>query len=121
MPTSGLHVAEFADQNSGAGFLDSVWDVGESLLAQGWAIDPSAKVPAEHVIFADGMRAVLESGRVNVERRDVAEAQGETCLRSGFRIRIRKDLIQDASTVNCYAYFPKEARAMRLEGAFVIE
>ena len=100
------------------GFLDGVWDIGPSVLAYGWAVDPQTGKPATHVLFAASTGQVIASARVDVERADVAECHGPACRRSGFRARIPKAALENVPEILCYGYSRERRAAFALTGFF---
>jgi hypothetical protein len=109
--------AQMVEEHSSGGFLDGVWDVGESWLAYGWAVDRTRNRPADFVLFAEGKR-VVASGRVDVERPDVAAANGDPFLRSGFRVRLSKKILTPGNELRCYGYLLANGKALALSGRF---
>ena len=112
--------SQMIEEDSGAGFLDGVWDVGDCWLAYGWAVDRSRIRPADFVLLAQG-KQVIASGRIEVERADVASVHGNPVLRSGFRLRISKAIPRPGHELRCYGYLSDTGRALALSGSFTPE
>ena len=106
-------------EETGAGFFDGVWDVGEAWLASGWALDPSRSGPPPYVIVTDETR-IIAVGPVGVARDDVAGIYGAACLRSGFRVRLSKSACPPGSNLRCFAYIPETEQAFILSGTYSI-
>ena len=107
---------QWVHADTGAGFFDGVWDVGEAWLAYGWARDIHRKAPAEFVIVAADAK-IVASGPAGLERPDVASAYGAEFLLSGFRIRIPKPDCPPGNNLCCYAYHPPTEQVLVLSGA----
>jgi hypothetical protein len=56
---------QLVDEESGVGFFDGLWDVGDVWLAYGWAIAREQEEPPSFVIIVDGTR-IIAAGRVDV-------------------------------------------------------
>jgi len=110
--------AQLVEEDSGAGFLDGVWDVGECWLLYGWAADRDRNCPADFVLVRQG-KQVIASGRIEVERTDVAAVLGATLLRSGFRVRLSKDIPTAGHELRCYGYISETGQALALSGSFM--
>jgi len=106
---------DFVEEDSGLGFFDGLWDVGDSWLAFGWAVDPLANRPADAVLIVQDKR-MIASARVDVERPDVAKARGDAFLRCGFQARLSKCLMRCGGELKCYAYQRGQGKALRLSG-----
>lgn len=100
------------------GFLDGVWDIGPSVLAYGWAVDPRTGEPPSHVLFVAPDGQVITSARVDIERPDVADVFGPALRRSGFRARIPKAALKGVTDVSCYGYSRVPGTAFPLGGSF---
>jgi SAM-dependent methyltransferase len=106
------------EEDSGAGFLDGVWDVGDDWLFYGWAADRNSNRPADSVLIVQG-KQVIASGRIEVERTDVAAVLGDELLRSGFRVRLTKDVPSAGHELRCYGYISETGKALALSGSFI--
>jgi SAM-dependent methyltransferase len=106
------------EEDSGAGFLDGVWDVGDCWLLYGWAVDQDRNCPTDFVLVTQGNQ-VIASGRIEVERTDVAAVLGDTLLRSGFRVRLAKDIPRAGHELRCYGYISETGKMFALAGSFM--
>jgi SAM-dependent methyltransferase len=114
-PTFNRSAPELVEEQTGAGFFDGCWDVGEAWLAYGWALDRGGVKPSQFVLVADET-TILTVGRVGVERPDVAAACGPSCLRSGFRVRVEKAICPPGRRLRAFAYSSGSEQAFLLSG-----